>query len=280
MNHQFSVEEAVKNRVSVRNYKEQAIEAEKLNQLSSFMSDLKNPYGQRVNFHMFHMHEGSSDQKLGTYGVIRGAKHYLGASIVLEDLALEACGYEMERVILFLASMHIGTCWLGGTFNRKAFATSLHISEKEILPVVTPIGYAHDQRHLQEVVMRKMIKAHQRLPWESLFFKDNFQTPLLKENIGDYAFVLEMVRLAPSASNKQPWRIVFHHQSFHFFQYQTPGYSSAFPYDIQRIDMGIAAAHFDLAAKERGLQGCFVFDQNPNISLPKDTYYVFSWLIG
>jgi nitroreductase len=280
MYHQFSVEEAIKNRVSVRNYKEQVIEAEKLNQLSSFINDLSNPFNRKVNFYMFEINEGSSDQKIGTYGVIKGAKHFIGASIVLEDFALEACGYEMELVILFLASMNIGSCWLGGTFNRKAFATSLNVPENEILPVITPIGYAHEQRHLQEVLMRNMIKAHHRLPWESLFFKDDFQTPLLKEDIGEYAFVCEMVRLAPSASNKQPWRIVYHNQAFHFYQYKTPGYSSAFSYDIQRIDMGIAAAHFELAAKEKGLQGYFVFDQDPNIFLPKNTYYAFTWLIS
>lgn len=32
--------------------------------------------------------------------------------------------------------------------------------------------------------------------------------PLEKEEAGNYEAALEMVRIAPSASNKQPWRIL------------------------------------------------------------------------
>ena len=258
MRYQFPVEKVIKSRVSVRNFSNQPIEMEKFNQLSEFINHLSNPFNSKVNFHRFDIEDNAEQQKLGTYGVIKGAKHYLGTSIVQGDFALEACGYEMELVVLFLASLNIGTCWLGGTFNRKAFVKSLNIPEYELLPVITPIGYAHKERHLQEIMMRKMVKAHQRLSWDVLFFDCNFHTPLDREKIGDYAFACDMVRLAPSASNKQPWRIVFLNQAFHFFQYKTPGYSSVFSYDIQRIDMGIAAAHFELAANEKALQGCFV----------------------
>ena len=274
---QFSVEEAVKNRVSVRHFKNQVIEEDKLNRLKDLIESLNNPFKCNVNFHLFDVDNLSQQQNLGTYGVIKGAKHFLGASVVDEDYALEACGYEMEVIILFLASINIGTCWLGGTFNRKAFSKTLKVSEDELLPVITPIGYAQQQRHLQEVVMRKIVKADQRLPWEALFFDHDFQTPLNREKIKDYAFVCDMVRLAPSASNKQPWRLVLHNQSFHFYEYKTPGYSNVFPYDIQRIDMGIAAAHFELAAHEKGLQGTFVFNQEPSILPPQNTNYSFSW---
>lgn len=277
MNHQFSIEEAIKNRISVRHYKNQHIESEIFHQLQAFINDLSNPFNCKVNFHRFDIEDNAEQQKLGTYGVIKGAKHFLGASVAQGDFTLEACGYEMELVVLFLASLNIGTCWLGGTFNRKEFVKSLKISEDELLPIITPIGYAHNERHLQEIVMRKMVKADQRLPWKSLFFDGDFQTPLGKERAKDYAFVCDMVRLAPSASNKQPWRIVFHNQAFHFFEYKTPGYSSAFSYDIQRIDMGIAAAHFELAARDKGLSGYFVLNQEPSIMLPKNTVYAFTW---
>lgn len=273
----FSIEEAIRNRVSVRHFKDQVIEEDKMDLLKAFIKECHNPFNHNVNFHLFEMNGFNANQKLGTYGVIKGAKHYLGASIDLKDYALEACGYEMELVILFLASMKLGTCWLGGTFNRNAFAMLLNINDNEILPVITPFGYAHDQRHIQEKLMRRMVKADQRLPWEELFFFEDFHSSLQREQIGDYAFVFDMVRLAPSASNKQPWRIVYHQQAFHFFEYKTPGYSTPFSYDIQRIDMGIAAAHFELAAKEKGLKGCFALNQKYLDTLPKNMRYAFTW---
>ncbi len=66
---------------------------------------------------------------------------------------------------------------------------------------------------------------------------------------------MEMVRLGPSASNKQPWRILLKDAVCHFYEYKEPGYSDRFNYDIQRIDLGIAAAHFDLAVNEKGIKG-------------------------
>lgn len=98
------------------------------------------------------------------------------------------------------------------------------------------------------------------------------------EEAGDLAFSLEMVRLGPSASNKQPWRIVVDDQAAHFYEYKEPKYSEKFPYDIQKIDMGIAAAHFDLSSKEKGIGGYFKNDSDPGLYLPENMEYAFSWI--
>jgi nitroreductase len=278
MNVNFSIEEAVEKRVSVRNYSTQPIEDEKRAMLIDFVKRMDNPFNQKVNFHFFDMDKSSEDQKLGTYGVIQKAKHYLGASIKPAPFALEALGYELETVMLFLAHLDIGTCWLGGTFDRKGFAQALNVGEDEILPAITPFGYAQNSRHLQEIVMRTFVQAHKRLEWNKLFFQDDFQTSLTKEYADHLAFPLEMVRLAPSASNKQPWRLLLKDGSVHFYQYKTPGYSDVFPYDIQRIDMGIAAAHFEHAMNEMGRSGNLVLDADPKISMPEHVEYVFSWI--
>jgi len=60
-----------------------------------------------------------------------------------------------------------------------------------------------------------------------------------------------MVRIAPSASNKQPWRIVKIEGAWHFFLERTKGYGDGIIFkllklaDIQRLDMGIAMCHFE-----------------------------------
>jgi hypothetical protein len=87
-----------------------------------------------------------------------------------------------------------------------------------------------------------------------------------------------MVRLGPSASNKQPWRVLLKDNACHFYEYKEPGYSAAFSYDIQRVDMGIAAAHFDLSVKERGIKGHFDTACQPEVKLYDHLEYVFSWI--
>lgn len=278
MNINFSIEESVKKRYSVRNYKEQEVELDKRKAIESFVNSLDNPFGKKVNFHYLDNREMKDEEKLGTYGVIKGAMQYIGTTIKLEPMALEALGYELEAVILYLAHLELGTCWLGGTFNRKGFAKAMNIEEDEIFPIITPYGYAATKKHMKEIVMRKMIKADQRKEWNQLFYINDFQTPLTKEKAGELEVPLEMVRLGPSASNKQPWRILIKDNACHFYEYKQPGYSDSFPYDIQRVDMGIAAAHFDFSVKEKGLKGYFDTECEPELELPDHMEYVFSWL--
>lgn len=193
-------------------------------------------------------------------------------------MALEALGYEFEAAILYLTHLGLGTCWLGGTFNRKGFAKAMNVGDNKLFPIISPYGYAAPKKHIKEIAMRKMINADKRKEWDKLFFENNFETPLSKENAGELTFPLEMVRLCPSASNKQPWRILIKGKVCHFFEYKDPKYSDIFKYDIQRIDMGICAAHFDLAVKEKKIKGHFILNDKPNIIIPKNMEYLFSWV--
>lgn len=278
MNIDFPLERAVKKRYSVRNYSSQKIQEDVKNSIESFINSMDNPFGKKINFHYLDTEDIKEEKRLGTYGVIKGAQHYIGASTKLEPLSLEALGYELETIILYLANINIGTCWLGGTFNRKGFAKAMNIKEDEIFPIITPYGYAAEKKHVKEVMMRKMISSDNRKDWNKLFYIDNFETPMTSLEDKDLEFALEMVRAAPSASNKQPWRIVLKDNLCHFFEYKEAGYSASFPYDIQRIDMGIAAAHFDHAVKERNIKGKFQKLDKLEIDLPKNVEYVFSWV--
>ena len=274
----FPIEEAVSKRYSVRNYKDKEVESEKLELIDAFIKSLSNPFGSQINFHYLDNSAMKDKEKLGTYGVILGAKQYIGTTITLEEGALEALGYEFEALVLFLAHLGLGTCWMGGTFDREGFAQAMKVDKGDIFPIITPYGYASDTKHDMEIEMRKRIEADHRKKWDELFFKDDFNSPITKEEAGDIAFALEMLRLAPSASNKQPWRVVLKDGNWHFFEYKEPGYSDRFIYDIQRIDMGIAAAHFDFAVKKSSINGHFDAKQNPNIDMSENIEYVFSWI--
>jgi hypothetical protein len=101
---------------------------------------------------------------------------------------------------------------------------------------------------------------------------------------GEYAASLEALRWGPSASNKQPWRIVRINNAFHFYLTRTKGYgkeSLLFTLlrlaDLQRVDMGIAMCHFELTARELNLAGRWTV-REPDIAKPGDsTEYIVSW---
>ena len=114
-----------------------------------------------------------------------------------------------------------------------------------------------------------------------MFFDGTWDRPLDKFMAGRYEIPLEMVRLAPSSTNKQPWRIVKDKGVFHFFLQRSAGYYAKMTsaVDLQRIDMGIAMCHFELVAKDLFLDGHWVeIDDFSFGPLPKRTEYVVSWV--
>lgn len=264
-------------RKSVRTYNDEPINDDTKKQIEEYIGKLNNPWSVKIKYTLIDTKGENTNEKLGTYGVIRNANNFIAATLTDSEFALEALGYELEELILYLAKIGVGTCWLGGTFNRGQFAKEADLKDGEIIPVITPIGYPAKKTSLTDKMMRKMSKGDFRVDWNQLFFDNDFNRTLTKEEAGVYEEVLEMVRLGPSASNKQPWRIVKDGNNFHFFEYSSPGYSKAFKYDIQRIDMGIAASHFQLTTKESGIQGQFMV-KDTGIKAPENTSYKFSWI--
>lgn len=125
--------------------------------------------------------------------------------------------------------------------------------------------------------MRFSAGSNRRKVWGELFFQNDFQKLLTSEEAGSYRVPLEMVRLAPSASNKQPWRIIKNQNEYHFYLQHTPGYAKFLAYDLQRVDMGIAMAHFELTAQEQGIIGKWVITPQQDVIVPQNTEYIGSW---
>lgn len=276
MNLDFSIEKVIQARSSIRAYSDRLLEETTLKKLHAYMETLSNPFSGKVRFRLLESNVIESE-KLGTYGMIKGAKCFIGVAVENGDMALEALGYELEQLVLYATSLELGTCWLGGTFNRGRFAKAMEVEENEIFPIVTPIGYASDKKRIVPSLIRKLAKFDQRKPWDSLFFDNNFSTPLSQEDAKEYASVLDQVRLGPSASNFQPWRIVRQGDSYHFYEAKTKGYAERASYDIQKVDMGIAACHFHLSAAEKGISGEFQKLVGIDTAAPENTDYLFTW---
>ena len=271
----FQIEETIKKRKSVRNYEKRGLSEQQRSEIVTYMNQIENPFQVKVKFHFLETELLDKGQKLGTYGVIQGAKDYLGVTVKNTDFAMEAVGYAFEMLVLYATSLGLGTCWMGGTFNRNQFKTAMEISENDVFPIISPIGIPLEKRSITDTLVRKIAKSDQRKEWQELFFSTSFENILSKEDASDYVTALELVRIAPSASNKQPWRIVKDGELFHFFKVQ--GYGDVFGYDIQSVDMGIAACHFELALKEKQIVGKFYKEQDIKIELPEKTTYSFSW---
>ena len=222
---------------------------------------------------------------LGTYGFIKGPTGFVIGALGPGDLNLEGFGYLMERIILYATGLGLGTCWVGGVFTRSGFARKIGAKRGETIPAVVPTGYAADRGGSGDPI-RRLAGSNRRLPWEALFFDARWGVSLSPEAAGAYAEALEMVRLGPSASNKQPWRIVRQGDRWHFYLQRTPGYPAAGlekligVVDLQRVDVGIAMCHFELAAAELGPAGQWQI-RDPGLKVPGDLIsYTATWVGG
>ena len=275
----FPVEKTIRERSSIRSYEPRALSAKETELFQDFIKTLNNPFSVDVSFRILESNDALKGEKLGTYGVIKGARNYICASVPDTDLGLEALGYSLEHLVLYAVALGYGTCWLGGTFDKSAFSHAMDLKKGDLFPVVTPLGYPADKRRAMESVMRWAAKSDQRKDWNELFFKDDFSTPLTKSDAGDFAFSLEMTRLAPSAVNKQPWRVVKSQDAYHFYESKTIK-EGKHPVDIQRVDVGIAACHFSLSAAEKKLPGAFKKLPVPDIKTSSEMKYLFSWVLN
>jgi nitroreductase len=288
MDFNLPISQLIRKRFSCRTYRAEPVKENHLADLEAFiLNNHISPFGSKIRFRLIAAKESDSQvlRGLGTYGFIKDpAGFILGACPDLPDSLLDF-GYLLESIILKATDLGIGTCWLGGTFRKSRFEKIMVLEEGEIIPSVASIGYPANGQAWIDRASRLYAGADHRLTWEELFFTDNFGDPLSKELSEDYAEPLEAVRLAPSASNRQPWRILRSGKNWHFYLKRTPNYPSPlFDFliglaDLQRIDLGIAMSHFELSALELGLQGHWIFT-DPGFYLP-DEYleYTATWRV-
>jgi nitroreductase len=260
----------VRLRYSCRTYQPRPIADDLQGAFADFLaSNCTGPLGSRGRFELVAATEGdrASLKGLGTYGFIKDAPGFIVGAVARGPKALEDFGYLLEGALLRATELGLGTCWLGGTLSKSSFAKKISLKRDEVMPAVASVGYAVEGSRSEDRI-RQRAGSNFRLSSESLFFEGGFQKPVAKESTGLWAEVLEAVRWAPSASNKQPWRIVRTDSGWHFYLERTQGYgkgSLVFTLmrlaDLQRVDLGIAMCHFELVARELGLAGAWALDE-------------------
>lgn len=266
----MKITEIIPLRKSVRTYTGEPLDSATIRKITDYIASLTPPFGARCRIAVLGASASAEPVRLGTYGFIDGARDYL--ALIVEDggtLAEAGAAYVFEQTILYCTSLGLGTCWLGGSFNRGDFRKQAALRPGEKIRIVSPVGRAAGKRHPSLLSVFGSSKPKPRKPFGANFFDGSFGEPLTETRAGRYALPLEMVRLAPSANNKQSWRVVMDERALHFYK------SASFGFDS--IDLGIALCHFEQTCIEEGIAGGFeVLADAPEI---KSAAYVISWII-
>ena len=143
--------------------------------------------------------------------------------------ALENIGFVGQQLSLELQARGIGSCWWGMKKPDRNHRTA------EGLYCVITMGAG-----LPSGKMTRALTEFDRKPIEEICLKD-------KDGL------LEAVRLAPSAVNRQPWLVEKVGDSYNFYLSKPKSVmDKLFLTAMRRIDMGIAMSHLYVSAKAQG----------------------------
>lgn len=237
--------EAIKERRSVRNYNPATLDEETVSFLKEAIKDSFTLFGGKLTIRL-RSFDIKGEYKPSTYGVIKGASYFFLLVMGKDEESALTAGFQFEQIVLKAWRKGLGTCWIAGTFKGSQFNKDEQWPEGESLKIISPVGYP-EKKTLFEKLTRFTLGSQNRKPFTELFFEDDFNKPLSLEN--KFSEPLEMLRLAPSSTNSQPWRaLVKGDKVLFYYQPKSP---------VSIVDCGIGLCHFYETERFRHNNGSF-----------------------
>lgn len=212
----MDIMEAMKARHSVRRYKEEPIEPEKVKQLQNAIYAINAETG--LNIQLVTNEPNAFTGAMASYGHFSGCSNYI--AICAKNGRTEEIGYYGEELVLLAQMLGLNTCWVALTFSKGK--TKFTCNKGERLQVVISLGYGvHNGREHKNKTLSELCTVNGEMPeW----FKN----------------AMDAVLLAPTAMNQQ---------KFHFTlidDNKVKAKALFGPYS--KMDLGIAKYHFELGA--------------------------------
>jgi hypothetical protein len=274
----MNIIETIKKRISTRTFNQVPLKPTDKRNLESFIiENSKGLENEVINFRIIEKSDSDKQMRLD-YGMIKGHNTYILGTLLSTEASRVNYGYLMEKIVLKATEMNLSTCWVG-YFDYNYF-NEVHIEDGFEIPSIVIIGYSEDKQPFLDKFVRFTVSATKRYSWDKMFFNYRLKTPIIPDNVKKYSDSLEMVRLAPSSGNTQPWRVFIDDSmnEFHFFKkivskrYELRG--------LHDIDMGIAMSHFELISLQIGLSGSWLKHDKENVNSIDDLQYIMTWKCG
>lgn len=169
-----------------------------------------------------------------SYGMFTGVRSLiLLAGHRHQPNLMELCGYHGQRVVLGAVKMGLGTCWVGGTFDKKRVAQDLP-DGLELVAVIT-VGPVKENRGFMEKAVSGIAKRRGKTAAE-VYTADETPPDWFLNGVN-------AALLAPSAVNRQPVRFTYNGGTACAGVQSEDG--------LNLVDLGIAKCHFEAAAGGR-----------------------------
>lgn len=132
--------QAIKERHSVRKYIDRPIEDEKVAAIRQFIDECNRESG--LHLQLVTEEPLAFSTGLFSYGKFTGVTNYIALVAPKQGDYREAIGYQGEKIVLFMQTLGLNTCWVGLTFKNIKDAYVLNPGEE--LKFVIACGYGED----------------------------------------------------------------------------------------------------------------------------------------
>ncbi len=251
----MTLDEAIIARKSIRNFDMDELEPEIIEDLVDFLSELTVPDDSiDWNFDILPL----DDMCRVVNGVPRlQAPHYLVIRSEKIKNCLQNAGYIGEMAVLWLTAHNIASCWQGSLEAEHDF--------EDVLPYITCVAFGRSPEPFRssadEITKKKKLSAIA---------------------YGDMGYprkeIMELTWMAPSCMNMEPVRYLVDTHRIHIYRKNNRIFKfNQFNY-FQCLDVGVAMAHLEVAAKKYGYR--VIFERlSPEPDFRKEIYQASAHLI-
>ena len=178
----MTIKEAIRDRHSVRSYKDVPLKAEDREKLETLITDCNNESG-------LHLQLISDDPEcfggfLAHYGKFRNVRNYIAVVGPRKKDLEELGGYYGQKLVLEAQILGLNTCWVAGTYGKGKCKAKVAAGEKLVCVIALGYGENSGKEHRSKDTDKLCdVPESERPDW----FKDG----------------LEAAVLAPTAVNQQ-----------------------------------------------------------------------------
>ena len=227
----MTLQNAITIRRSRRKYLPAPLEASDITKLQALIAE----YASKENLDMrLVLENGTAFKGLRkSYGMFSGVRNYIGLIGNKTDLInTEKLGYYGELLVLNATMLRLGTCWVGGSFNRASCPFDIRDDESIICTIT--IGNVAPELGVKEKLIRSI--THRKTKNIEQMYTSSRAVPEW------FLYGMKSVQVAPSAVNRQP-------VTFSYIQDDAVSASvKNIAGDGFALDLGIAKLHFELGA--------------------------------
>ncbi|MBP2045364.1 nitroreductase family protein [Methanobacterium aggregans] len=233
-------------RKSIRNYDQNPLDEENISSIQEYMDNLT-PLFPDIETEL----KIVSGDEIKTR-MMKRAPHYIAVFSENKEGYLTNIGYMLQQMDLFLSDNGIGCCWQGIPKPKKEVLKSSKLEFIILLAFGKP----------KEALYRSSVSEFKRKSMDGI------------TDIEGANNLLEAARIAPSATNSQPWFFTGSKNNINVYCVQSKFLKARMLKKLNQIDMGIGIFHIVTAAEHFGKSIEIIFDKTARDNPPEGYYYI------